>query len=103
MAIPVALLTPLILWAVKALSSTARQALVVALQGWYVTALATPNKVDDIAAKILVTMLQVDVSAVPQGPDNVPLEVVDAVVGGMVEVATGKNPFDPPGNELGGA
>jgi hypothetical protein len=101
MAIP-AILVPVIVWAVKALSDEARKALQTALQGWYVHALATPNKVDDVAAKILCILLSVDVSSVPQGPNNVPVEVVDAVVGGMIEVATGR-PFDPPGNELGGA
>jgi hypothetical protein len=93
MAIP-AVLVPVIVWAVKALSEEARKALAIALQGWYVHALATPNKVDDIAAKILCILLSVDVSSVPQGPDNVPVEVVDAVIGGFTEVVTGR-PFDP--------
>jgi len=94
MAIPMALLSPLIMWAVKTLSSAARASLAVALQGWFRHALSTPSAMDDIAAKILVTLLQVDVSDVPQGPENVPQDVVDAVVGGMVEVATGRS-YDP--------
>jgi hypothetical protein len=99
MAIP-AILVPVILWAVKALSKEARELLAEALGAWYVKALATPNKVDDIAAAIICKLLQVDTSGVVPGPDNLPGELVDAVVGGMTEIATG-NPFDPPGYRPG--
>ena len=71
------------------------------LKSWTAKAYATPNKWDDVAAKVVTSILSVDISAIP-----LPTEqdaIANAVSGALLEVATGKSPFDAPGNELGGA
>lgn len=92
-----ALAMQVLLMVIGWLSPVARKALSDALQGWYAHALATPNKMDDIAAKVVVSILSVDVSKVVATPSpdsaNLPPEVVNAVSGGLLEVITGR-PFD---------
>lgn len=108
MALPVvvtSLLFPLLVQAIKWLSPVARDALSDAMRTFYSRALASPSSWDDVAAKILCILLSVDVSDITSpssGPGTIPADVVDTITSGMIEVATGR-PFDPPGNELGGA
>lgn len=74
-----------------------------ALKGVYKSAMESPNKLDDIGVKILITLCSVDVSdvVVTPSPDsqNLPKDVVDAVSDGFVTVITGKSvdPMSLPG------
>ena len=92
------LLVPILLQILKLATPTLRGELVEFVQGWSTRCYATPNKWDDVAAKLVAALLSVQVAAAPTNN-----ETTDAIVGALVEVATGNLSFDPPGNELGGA
>lgn len=96
MAVP-AVVWSLVLMVVKWLSPVARDAFAEAMKAFYKVAMESPNQLDDVAAKVIVTLLNVDVSGVTFTPSvggSAPKEVVDAVTGGLIEVTTGR-PFDP--------
>jgi hypothetical protein len=97
MAVP-AIVWSVILMVVKWLSPVARTAFEVAMQNFYRTAMESENQMDDVAATVLCKVLGVDVSGVEYtkyvGTQTAPAEVMKAVTGGLVEVATGR-PFDP--------
>jgi hypothetical protein len=96
MAVP-AVVWSLVLMVVKWLSPVARDAFSEAMKSFYKVAMESPNQLDDIAAKVIVTMLNVDVSGVtftPPAAGSAPAEVVAAITGGLIEVGTGR-PFDP--------
>ena len=92
------LLVPILLQILKLATPTLRGELVEFVQGRSARCYATPNKWDDVAAKLVAALLSVQVAAAPTNN-----ETTNAIVGALVEVATGTDPFAPPGNELGGA
>lgn len=102
MAIWGSLLTTVILQVLKLVTPTLRSELDGFVKAWAEKAFATPNKWDDVGAKIVAGLLSVDLSGVTVVPSS-GNEIADAVSESLLEVATGKSPFDPPGNELGGA
>jgi hypothetical protein len=94
------LLIPVLMQILKLVTPTLREELVKFLQEWTARCYATPNKWDDIAAKLVASILSVDLSGVIVKPtDN---DVTNAVVGAFVTIATGtppgwsaERPFDP--------
>ena len=68
-----------------------------AMKGVYKSAMESPNKIDDIGVKILMTATGVDVSGVVVTPspasENLPPDVVDTVAGSLLQVVTGR-PFE---------
>ena len=105
MAIP-AFVFQALLAVVGIIAPNVRKLFEIAMQGVYKSAMESPNKIDDIGVKILITACSIDVSGVVVTPSpdsaNLPPDVVDAVANGFVTVISG-SPFAPPGNELGGA
>ena len=84
------LLIPILMQILKLATPALREELVAFIQGWTAKCYATPNKWDDVAAKLVAAILSVDLSAVTTKPtDN---EVTNAVVGALVTVATGTPP-----------
>jgi hypothetical protein len=94
------LLIPILMQILKLVTPTLREELVKFLQDWTARCYATPNKWDDVAAKLVAAILSVDLSGVTTKPtDN---DVTNAIVGAVVEIATGTppgwsadRPFDP--------
>lgn len=89
----------LVLIVVRWLSPVARDAFAEAIKVFYKKAMESPSQLDDIAATVIVRLLNVDVSGVqftPAAGGSAPKEVVDAVTGGLIEVTTGDilNPLD---------
>jgi hypothetical protein len=94
------LLIPILMQILKLVTPTLREELVKFLQDWTARCYATPNKWDDVAAKLVASILSVDLSGITVKPtDN---DVSNAIVGAVVEIATGTppgwtadRPFDP--------
>jgi hypothetical protein len=94
------LLIPILMQILKLVTPTLREELVKFLQDWTARCYATPNKWDDVAAKLVAAILSVDLSGVTTKPtDN---DVTNAIVGAVVTIATGTppgwtadRPFDP--------
>ena len=101
------LLIPILMQILKLVTPSLREELVKFMQEWTARCYATPNKWDDVAAKMVAAVLSVDLSGVTVKPtDN---DVTNAVVGALVEVATGtppgwtaNRPFDPAIDQGGG-
>lgn len=91
-----AIVWDLIVMVVKWLSPTARTAFDDALKAFYKHAMETSSSLDDVAAKVICTLMNVDVSGVvytpPAAGGSTPKEVVDTVTNGLVQVATGRDP-----------
>lgn len=92
---------PMFVWSglmllLKFLAPNVRTLFEEAVQGVYKKAMESPNKIDDIGVKLLVTACGVDVSGVVVTPSpdsqNLPKDVVDAVAGSLAQVITG-TPF----------
>jgi hypothetical protein len=94
------LLVPILMQVLKFVTPVLRAEFEEFLKGWTARCYATPNKWDDVAARLVGAVTSIDLSGVvkPTGSAD-----TDALVGAIVEVATGTDPFAPPGNELGGA
>jgi hypothetical protein len=94
------LLIPILMQILKLVTPTLREELVKFLQDWTARCYQTPNKWDDVAAKLVANILSVDLSGITVKPtDN---DVSNAVVGALVTIATGNppgwtadRPFDP--------
>lgn len=95
------LLVPILVQVLKLVTPALRGELVEFVQGYTARAYATSNRWDDVFAKLLAALVSVDISGVQVQPTDEPM--TDAIVGALVGVATGQDPFAPPGNELGGA
>jgi hypothetical protein len=93
------LLIPILMQILKLMTPAIREELVKFIQGWVAHAFATPNKWDDVAAKLVAAMLSVDISGVVAPPTN---EVTTELVSSIITIATGNplgwtanRPFDP--------
>jgi hypothetical protein len=94
------LLIPILMQILKLVTPTLREELQKFIQDWTARCYVTPNKWDDVAAKLVASVLSVDLSGVTVKPtDN---DVSNAVVGALVTIATGNppgwtadRPFDP--------
>lgn len=95
------LLVPILLQILKMMTPALRSEFEEFLKGWTARCYKTPNKWDDVAAKLVGAITSVDLSGVVKPTGS---ETTDAIVGALVEVTTGQSPFEQAhGNELGGA
>ena len=84
------LLIPILMQILKLMTPTLRAEMVKFMQDWTAKCYATPNKWDDVAAKLMAAILSVDLSKVTTKPTN--NELTNELVSSVIIIATGNPP-----------
>lgn len=94
------LLIPILMQILKRVTPALQKEFQEFIQGWSERCFQTPNKWDDVAAKLVAAVLSVDLSGVTVKPTN--NEATNTIVEVLIEVTTGappgwsaNRPFDP--------